>query len=187
MLHTARFVAASIAIFSFLIAGIPATVHADGVLPDGAFIEGGTAEGRTYSATAGAVWDWSWRTQWLGGEVSGRTEVLATSLSPRSAAGVSDMTLLAVVPVLRYRFSEGRSAWFVEGGMGVSLTDNTYRTTSRQFSTRFNFYDVASVGRSFGVARKNEFSLRLLHISNAGIKKPNPGEEFLQLRYTVLF
>jgi hypothetical protein len=29
--------------------------------------------------------------------------------------------------------------------------------------------------------------LRLSHVSNAGIKEPNPGENFLQLRYARSF
>jgi len=47
--------------------------------------------------------------------------------------------------------------------------------------------DVAGVGRSFGADRRRELSLRLSHSSNAGIKEPNPGETFLQLRYAVKF
>jgi lipid A 3-O-deacylase len=178
---------ASIAVFFFSTVGTTTAAHAQGLRPDGVFVEGGVAEYRTYSATAGAVWDWSWRTQWLGGEVTARTEALASHISPRSAEGVGSVTLLAVVPVIRYRFSDGSSPWFVEGGIGASLTDGRYKTANREFSTRLNFYDVASVGRSFGAGRKSELSLRLLHISNAGIKRPNPGEDFLQLRYTRLF
>ncbi len=170
----------------FLLAAT-AAAHAQRLAPDGIFAEGGLAENRTYTASAGAMWNWSWRTQWLGGEISGRTDALAMYLRPRVAEGVGDVTLLAVVPMVRYRFSEGSSRWFVEGGIGASLTDNTFRTSNRQFSTRFNFYDVASVGRSFGADRKSELSLRLIHISNGGIKKPNPGEDFLQLRFSRFF
>lgn len=95
--------------------------------------------------------------------------------------------VLGLVPLLRYRFGQGRSGWFIEAGIGVSLMDPIYRTSEKQFSTRFNFVDVAGVGRSFGSRRERELSLRIAHVSNADIKKPNPGENFLQLRYAVLF
>ena len=47
----------------------------------------------------------------------------------------------------------------------------------------FNFGDHLAVGRSFGVQREHELALRVQHFSNGGIKEPNPGETFLQLRY----
>jgi lipid A 3-O-deacylase len=46
---------------------------------------------------------------------------------------------------------------------------------------------VIGMGRSFGGHGKNEISLRLQHFSNGGIKKPNPGENFVRVRYTRRF
>jgi lipid A 3-O-deacylase len=43
------------------------------------------------------------------------------------------------------------------------------------------------VGRSFGADRRHELSLRVSHFSNCGIETPNPGENFLQLRYATKF
>jgi hypothetical protein len=40
-----------------------------------------------------------------------------------------------------------------------------------------------AVGRMFGAERQHELVLRLEHFSNAGIDHPNPGENFVQLRY----
>jgi lipid A 3-O-deacylase len=40
-----------------------------------------------------------------------------------------------------------------------------------------------AIGRRFGASKEHEVMLRLQHFSNAGIKHPNPGEDFLQLRY----
>ena len=39
----------------------------------------------------------------------------------------------------------------------------------------------------FGEQKLNEISLRFEHHSNAAIKQPNPGENFLQLRYARRF
>ena len=65
--------------------------------------------------------------------------------------------------------------------------DVMYRTADKQFSTHCNFASVAAVGRSFGPQRRQELSLRFFHVSNADLKKPNPGENFLQLRYAAMF
>ncbi len=35
--------------------------------------------------------------------------------------------------------------------------------------------------------RRHALVLRIQHVSNAGIKRPTPGENFLQLRYQASF
>ncbi|HSV35780.1 MAG TPA: acyloxyacyl hydrolase [Ramlibacter sp.] len=161
--------------------------HAVDLHPGGVYVQGGLAERATYSATVGVLWLWSWRAEGLGGEFSGLTEVYASYWSGRTATGRQGFTQVGLLPMLRYRFSEGRSDWFLEAGIGVSGMDSLYRTNDKQFSSSFNFTDVLGVGRSFGAQRKSEVSVRVTHYSNAGIKKPNPGENFVQLRYAVLF
>ena len=107
--------------------------------------------------------------------------------SATPAGAHHSLTQLGLVPVLRLRLDEGRSPWFVEGGIGLSVTDTMYATPGKQFSTRFNFADHLGVGLSLGARRQHELALRLQHISNGDIKKPNPGEDFLQLRWGVAF
>ena len=111
------------------------------------------------------------------------------STMPSTTAGRTseDLTHLALVPTFRLRFDEGRSPWFAEGGIGISLMDARYITPTKEFSTRFNFADRIAIGRSFGLRGEHEVALQLQHVSNAGIKEPNPGENFLQLRYGVAF
>ena len=62
-----------------------------------------------------------------------------------------------------------------------------YETDRKRFSTTFNFGDHLAVGRNFGQRSEHELSLRLQHFSNGGIKHPNPGEDFIQLRYAYRF
>jgi len=71
--------------------------------------------------------------------------------------------------------------------MGVTLMTTIYQTDRKRFSTSFNFGDHVAVGCSFGARREQELALRLEHFSNAGIKRPNPGESFVQLRYSLRF
>jgi lipid A 3-O-deacylase len=157
--------------------------QAAGWTPDGLFLEGGVAPSRTHSFTAGAMWTWDWRGRFGNAQAMVLTEIY---LSRWSARG-DPVTQAALVPLVRLRLDHGRSPWFMEGGIGVSVMDNLYRNHGKEFSTRFNFVDVFAVGRSLGADRRSEVSLRVAHISNANLKQPNPGENFLQLRYAVKF
>jgi hypothetical protein len=77
--------------------------------------------------------------------------------------------------------------WFWEGGVGVDLLAPIYRTRDKRFSTVLNFGSHLAVGRRFGASAEQELTLRIQHFSNGGIRRPNPGEEFLQLRYSHRF
>lgn len=161
--------------------------HAVDLFPGGVFLQGGIADHGSYSAAVGFVWSWPWRHEALGGEWSGSTELYAAYWSGRTVTGRQGFTQVGLVPMLRYRFSGGRSAWFAEAGIGISGMDTLYHTSEKQFSSSFNFVDAVALGRSFGAGRRQEVSLRATHYSNAGIRKPNPGENFLQLRYAMLY
>jgi lipid A 3-O-deacylase len=163
------------------------SVQAMDLAPGGIFVEGAVADRSSYSATAGVLWPWSWRRESHNGELTGMTEAFISHWNARGASGRQSFTQFGVVPMFRYRGDHGRSDWFVEAGIGISVMDRLYVTPDKQFSTRWNFVDTAGVGRSFGPERRRELSLRLTHVSNGGIKKPNPGENFLQLRYAVRF
>jgi hypothetical protein len=45
----------------------------------------------------------------------------------------------------------------------------------------------SGAGAQLRPQRAHELSLRIQHSSNAGIKEPNPGENFLLLRYAHVF
>lgn len=127
----------------------------------------------------------------MGGALTGHWEVhLARWRVPEGTAepGAARLwTQWALVPALRWRPDQGRSAWFVEGGIGLSVMDGHYATRHKAFSTRFNFTDHVGVGVSFGAQRQHELMLLARHVSNGGIRKPNPGENFVQLRYSRSF
>jgi lipid A 3-O-deacylase len=156
--------------------------------PSRAFIaQGGVTVNGGYSLAVGAAWPWEWRRISRTGEWTGSTEVFASLWSSRVAGDRVSFRQVGIIPVVRYRFDHGRSNWFAEAGIGLSYMDDLYRRETKQFSTRWNFIDVVGVGYSFGERRENELALRVAHISNAGFKRPNPGENFLQLRYARNF
>lgn len=192
--HTRRLSLATLQHMStrqFLILACAAVLASDAqaaeALPRGMFVEGGVAERWTNTSTVGLIWPWAWRRDWGGGEASGLTEVFLSHWSARGAGGRQTFTQAGVLPLLRYGFGQGRWPWFLEGGIGISLMEPMYSTPRKHFSSPFNFVDVLGVGRSFGERRSRELSLRLSHVSNGGIRRPNPGENLLQLRYAVMF
>lgn len=156
--------------------------------PDSAFVQAGSAHS-TRTLTVGLGWDLPYRWRLGSGELSSHLEASYAYWQIQSAdrAGLSHLSQLALIPVLRYRPADGASPWFFETGLGVTATSSVYRTSQKRFSTSFNFGTHLAVGRSFGAQRQHEIALRLEHFSNAGIKHPNPGENFVQLRYARRF
>ena len=156
-------------------------------LPQRWFIQGGTAsEVRTLSL--GLTWESSRHWEVIEGtRLNVLTEVsLGRWHAEGHPSGNTTNTQIGLTPTLRLT-SQGRPGWFVEIGIGVNLIVPIYESNQRRFSTAFNFGDHIGVGlRPFG-AKGPEFALRYQHFSNAGIKHPNPGENFVQLRWSQPF
>lgn len=171
---------------AFCAIALPAA--AQGWNPQGYFVQGGLGGRGIWEAGVGLTWPWAWKSSLLGTEVGGFTEAyIAHWDSPRADGGRRGFTQIGLVPLFRFRPDQGRSPWFADAGIGISGMDQHFATTDKQFTTSFNFVDVLGVGRSFGASRGEEISVRLQHVSNAGIKVPNPGQNFLQLRYARAF
>jgi len=157
--------------------------------PSGWFAQGGIAD-HTQSVTAGLTWD-----------LAPRWEVGPLDLSAYLEASVSEwhfhppgdghqhtsLAQIGLIPTLRVRPDHGASPWFGELGIGATFTSTLYRTAGKSFSTRFNFGDHLALGRNFGAQREHEIALRYEHFSNADIRLPNPGEDFVELRYAYRF
>jgi hypothetical protein len=170
-----------------LSAHVPAAAgdHSPIRLPDAAFAQmGGGAH--VLSLTLGASWDWHWKHRLPGGLLTARTDVEVGRWRTSGCECGGNFTRAGITPVLRLGL-DAAPRWFVEAGVGANAIWPLYRNGSRRFSTTLNFGDLIAVGRSFGGADRNEISLRFEHFSNAGIKNPNPGENFVQMRYTWRF
>jgi lipid A 3-O-deacylase len=152
--------------------------------PEWVYLQGGLAEHRMAAATVGLAWPWSWRSTLGNAEVTAQTEAYASAWSaPGIGGGRQSLAQLGLVPVFRFRLEQGRSDWFLEAGIGVTWMSKRLHTPDKQMSTTGNFHDLLGLGRSFGADRSRELGLRYVHFSNAGIKRPNPGLNVLQLRY----
>jgi len=157
----------------------------------GIYFEGGRAphgdQGATNSASVGLTLPWSPHGVREGALTSYWDLFASQWHAPGIGGGSHNYTQLGAIYTWRYRFDGGRSPWFAEAGVGATLMDRLYRSPDRSFSTTFQFTEVLGVGRSFGDNGRHELALRVQHFSNAGIKKPNPGENFVRLRYTYHF
>ncbi|AVS72674.1 acyloxyacyl hydrolase [Paracidovorax cattleyae] len=176
----------------FILAAAAATgvqAQAAGAESPSVYVQGGWAEHQTDSATIGITLPWtSWRSELWGSEVRGYWDIYASRWSYDSVDGGSGHTTLAgITPTFRLRPGNGRSPWFLEGGVGITYMDKRYHTPHKEFSTRYNFATHLGLGYSLGAQHQHEVAIRVQHLSNAGIKSPNPGENFVQLRYAYHF
>lgn len=137
------------------------------------------------SVAVGGRWHFGWRYERSCCAFTGSVEATVA----RWSFGGDQVMQYAVTPVIRVERPGPDSRWFIEAGIGASITSSIYRNPKRDrhFSSAFNFADSLGIGRAFGENRDHEVILRIEHFSNAGIKSPNPGEDFLQVRYQKRF
>jgi hypothetical protein len=136
--------------------------------------------------TAGLLWSWhDPRRAVTGGTWSGYTELSLGRWRARDGNGGDALSAHAgLAPLLRYHF-ERWPKLFVEGAIGANVIAPVYRNGDKRFSTVFNFGEHLGFGfRSADGAL--ELTLRYQHFSNVGFRKPNPGENFVQLRLSSL-
>jgi len=160
----------------------PVNAHTPAMYLQYGFIQHGS-----YEITAGVTLPWQQQTLEVKG-LSLHWDVGLSRWSAHTPKGRRNTQVLGIKPVLRWRANQGQSRWFYEVGVGASYALNRrYETRDRHFSTRFNFASHAGVGYLLGVQYQHEVLLRIEHHSNASMKHPNPGENFLQLRYATHF
>jgi len=158
-----------------------------GLKPSTVFVQLGAAE-HGQEGTLGATWDLPWRRDFDCCVLSGYLEgaIGRWSGNGENASSVW-FTQVGATPVLRLQLHSWPRGLFAEAGVGANFIVPIYHNDSKHFSTTFNFGDHLAIGWQFGDERKNEVALRLQHFSNAGIREPNPGENFVQLRYAHRF
>lgn len=176
----------TIAVFSLLSTAwaepAPSRSH---LAPDTFFVKTGLAE-KAVAISLGVGWD---KSDWLG---SSLPEALSLAFEVEIGHWQTfhlrheqaEFTQFGVTPMLRLPLATAANhEWFVEGGIGCYFIVPLYHKGKKEFSTNFNFQDLIGLGLRYGKTRQNEVVLYVSHFSNAGIDDPNPGENFLQLRY----
>ena len=101
--------------------------------------------------------------------------------------GGEELAEVAATPVFRLERTSGYESGarpFVEGAVGVHLISETL-VSSRDMSSHFHFGSHVGAGWYFGRNDRYELALHIQHLSNAGLKEPNPGINFVLLKFTV--
>ena len=83
---------------------------------------------------------------------------------------------LGVTPVFRFQRASGS---YFEAAIGFHAVSELDFDGSRETSTHFQFGDHIGAGIVRG---RYDYGVRLQHLSNGGIRNPNPGINFLILR-----
>ena len=95
-----------------------------------------------------------------------------------------NLGVIGITPVFRWE-NVNKKGFYAEAGIGASLFSETYNNHGNRMSTAFEFADHIGLGYVFN--NKFDLGLRVQHYSNAGIKKPNNGENFVVLRGAYRF
>lgn len=168
----------------FIMAGVPAAAV------DGMAVEAGAGDGKSEGTDIGQVAiQWNWSRRWLQGSdwhVGGYWDLGLAHWHRGVPAGQNgDITEIGMTPVFRLQ-RNGLSGPYLEAGIGFHLLSKS-RLGDRRFSTLFQFGDHFGLGYRFGARNALDLGYRYQHLSNTGIKKPNDGIEFHQIRLQYHF
>ncbi len=159
----------------------PARAERSWLWPALAFAQVGSGDG-VDSVTAGLQWAWPRQPLLFGGgALRGYVELaIGRWAAHDGATGRAISTQIGIAPTLRYSFA-GWPQWFVDAAIGVNAITPIFRRGEDEFSTVFNFDEHLGIG--YHPAGSDwEWTLRYQHFSNGGVRKPNPGQDFIQLR-----
>jgi len=77
--------------------------------------------------------------------------------------------------------SSDRSPYYMDVGFGVHMLSHVRISDERNFGSSFQFGEFLGLGADLGERRQYSLAARVQHVSNGGIKKPNPGVTFMQV------
>jgi hypothetical protein len=148
----------------------------------GVQIAGGVAQHKVNKVDLGLVWDPGLNWWYIGGwHFAFIGEAHAAYWHTNEGTSRNVIWEFGVTPFVRFIKDSGAVRPYIEVGAGLrGLTHPTINDDYR-LSTAFQFTEVVSIGAQFGKRQQYEAGLRFQHISNAGIKEPNPGINFSQL------
>ncbi|MGZ5091827.1 MAG: acyloxyacyl hydrolase [Burkholderiales bacterium] len=102
-----------------------------------------------------------------------------------SAGQNKDITDVGFTPVFRVQ-PNGLTGPYAEAGIGLHLLSHA-SIGEKNLSTSFQFGDHLGLGYRFGAKGAFDVGYRFQHFSNGGVKRPNPGINFNQVRLQYHF
>lgn len=135
---------------------------------------------------------WDWNKKWLdtgSWHLGGYWDLNLGLWENDSAARTnSSITDIGLTPVLRFQQNHAAGVSpYAEVGIGVHLLSSNSVSPQRRFGSSFQFGDHLGVGVRFGDKGRYDLGYRYQHLSNGGIKGPNQGINFHQLRLQYRF
>ena len=154
---------------------------------DGFAVEGGYGENVDRAGVA-VQWDWNRQLLKFGDwHVGGYWDVSLDYWNRGSvrAGENDDLFDFGLTPVFRIQPNSLTGPYF-EAGIGFHGLTHT-QIGNKHLSTAFQFGDHLGIGYRFGPRRAFDLSYRFQHLSNAGIREPNPGINFQMVRLQYRF
>jgi hypothetical protein len=146
---------------------------------DGMSLEVGNGDDTDVVRVAG---QWDWGSKWFEEGDWYLTGYWDLSLAYWDGEKSKSITEVGITPVFRLTTHDSSGAQpYAEFAIGAHLMSQT-RINDRQMSTMFQFGDHVGFGARFGDKGEFDLGYRFQHLSNASIKKPNPGINFHLLR-----
>lgn len=148
----------------------------------------GLADHHTSTADLALIWDPNLHFWPVGDwDFSVRGELHAAWLHNSEGEDPRTLGAFGVTPLIRFGKTSGAIRPYIEAGVGLRLLTGTQLNDSYDISTAFQFADMAGVGFRFGPRGQYEVGYRFQHISNASIKRPNPGINFQMVYFGYMF
>jgi len=153
---------------------------------DGVAVEIGTGDGTDMGRIAV---QYDWKQRWFQGSTwhLGGYWDLGIGQWHHGATGSqnADITEIGITPVFRLQPNSLQGP-YVEAAIGAHFLSHT-SIGERRFSTSFQFGDHVGAGYRFGPKGAYDLSYRYQHLSNGGVKRPNSGMNFNQIRLQYHF
>ncbi|WP_238914465.1 acyloxyacyl hydrolase [Achromobacter insolitus] len=124
-----------------------------------------------------------WSTEFSGswGRLDLTPELGASYWTADGSRSPGNVWQFSAIPMFRWWTSE---RFYIETGIGATVFTRT-RFAEKNIGSAFQFGD--HIGAGFLLTPNNRIGLRYSHFSNAGIKRPNPGLDTVQVTYTYQF
>ncbi len=171
-----------------LLAASPAALAIDGISFEYGDSDSSNSSVKLYRVAA--QWNWNKKLIEAGNwHLGGYWEANLGYWDNQSAAKTNNsITDIGFTPVLRFQQNSisGVSP-YAELGVGFHFLSSTSVSTQRQFGSSFQFGDHVGAGVRFGDKGRYDIGYRYQHLSNLGIKQPNQGINFHQLRLQYHF
>lgn len=95
-----------------------------------------------------------------------------------------NITVIGATPVFRFQRND-KKGYFAELGIGYHLFSELYNNDDNRLSTAFQFGD--HIGAGYAFQNGAEVTFKIQHYSNASIKRPNSGANFLMFKVATPF